>query len=139
MNLLEEFSKEFIKRHDFYSEDLDNLFNKWPKTSFKNIPEAWIIPIDEMLLKLSNINVFPIYVEQKYGLLFVQYQEYDLKDDTHIHTSEIKENQEFLKIQGEAASKIKSIDEDLYLFLDLDFSDIELEYFKKCNTEIYYN
>lgn len=139
MNLLEDFSKEFRKRHDFYSEDLDVLFNKWDKTSFKDIPEAWILPIDEMLLELSKINIFPISIQQQFGLLFVRYRELKLKEDLNIKYSEISEDKSYLKIQSEAYYKIKSIDEDLYLFMDLDLNDIEIEYNKKYCMQQYYN
>ena len=135
MNLLEEFNKEFIKRHDFYSEDLDLLASKYNKTKLINIPEAWILPIDEMLLGLSNINIFPIYVEQKFGMLFVKYNE--IKENSleyQYNPNDIPYDKLYLKFQDTANIKIKFIDEDLYLFMDIDLYDIDREYMKKYPT-----
>jgi len=139
MNLLEEFNTEFIKRHDFYSEDLDLLCSKWPRTKFKDIPEAWIIPIDEMLLELSMLNIFPISIQQRFGLFFVRYPELILDEDLVVDYNKIPEDKLYLNIQLDANNKIKAIDEDLYLFMDIEFYFIELEYNKKYCNKIYYN
>ena len=139
MNLLEEFNKEFIKRHDFYSEDLDLLASKWPKTQMKNIPEAWILPIDEMLLELSEIKIFPYCVEQKFGIMNVRYYELGREPDTTYYSNQIPDDKQFLKIQAKANGKIKLIDEDLYLFMDIDLYDIDIEYNKIYCNQIIYN
>lgn len=50
MSVLEVFNKEFIKRHDFKSSEIDYFLNTWwDKAAFKNIPEAWLIPLDNMV------------------------------------------------------------------------------------------
>jgi len=48
MNLIS-YKETFDFRHDFDSEDLDTLRERWPSITFHNIPDAWILLIDEML------------------------------------------------------------------------------------------
>lgn len=132
MNLLEEFNTEFIKRHDFYSAELDVLFGKWEsKVKLKNIPEAWIIPIDDMLLELEKINVFPDNIEQDFGQLLVLFKLNMLDSFSD------KQISEFNQIFKETLEKIKSIDEDLYLYFDIDAEDVKFQYFKKFSTPLY--
>lgn len=126
MNLLEEFNKEFIKRHDFYSEDLDVLFSKWQnKTTFTNIPEAWILPIDTMLLELNEKNLFPKRIEQKFGQLFVMFSKDVLNNFTELQQIEHD------KIVNRTIEKIKLIDEDLYLYFDIEAETIYFQYLKE--------
>lgn len=68
LNLIK-LKKEFYKRHDFESKDLEVLYNKFPKVSFKNIPEAWIVLIDKMLNEVGTYYIKS--VEQHYGLLCI--------------------------------------------------------------------
>jgi hypothetical protein len=53
VNLIE-FRKAFERRHDFYSEDLHRLKNKYPEITFFDIPEAWIYKIDEHLSRMKR-------------------------------------------------------------------------------------
>ena len=125
MNLLEEFNSEFIKRHDFYSTDLDILVNKWQnKVKLKNIPEAWIIPIDNMLIELDKINMIPDCIEQDFGQLLTLFN-FDILDT---YTEE--QNNTFNTVYLKTLAQIKSIDEDLYLYFDIDPENIKSEYFK---------
>lgn len=126
MSLLDDFNQEFIKRHDFYSEDLDLLFNKWqPKTLFKNIPEAWILPIDTMLSELNKENFFPKEVEQIFGQLYVNF-------GSIIDTFTTDQEFTYKAIIKHTVEQIKLIDEDLYLYFDIDpesmFLDLKNEH-----------
>jgi len=119
MNFFENFNTEFVRRHDFYSDELNVFFKNWNNIYFKNIPEAWIIVIDSMLTELAEINVKPDYVEQEFGQLLILY-----KLDNFPKTDEDKD------IIRKAMEKIKLIDEDLYLFFDIEPEQLEYLYFK---------
>ena len=54
MITIEEFSKEFNKRHDFEYDDDEFLPNKYSEISFQDIPEAWVCVIDTYLSKLKD-------------------------------------------------------------------------------------
>jgi len=93
---------EFEERHDFNSEDLGLLFERHPSVKFFDIPEAWIIPIDEMLCLVRYANPFN-EVRQVDGLLVVSIKngikEIDLA--------------KYKKIVSAADYKIYNIDSDL--------------------------
>lgn len=108
MSLLDSFNAEFVDRHDFYSDDLNILFGKWQNIKFENIPEAWIILIDNMLLDLSKFNILPKRITQSFGQLLVIWGFLD-------NITEIQEN-----IIKSTSEEIKLIDEDLYLYFDID-------------------
>ncbi len=78
---LEQFSVEFSKRHDFVYDDSDYLPKKYYYVAFKNIPEAWVCPIDHCLEKLEEpVKIFGI--SQYCGLLVIEYEDvsdHDLK------------------------------------------------------------
>lgn len=111
MNLLENFKKEFEKRHDFISHDLDLLYKKHPTVSFLNIPEAWIVPIDEMLFKLNYKKISHITISQHYGQFIVS---------TPVAEFKLK----YIKIIDETRRIIESIDRDLYENLNTKSEDI---------------
>lgn len=122
MSLLEQFKEEFIKRHDFYSDELNVLFSKWQgKTTFRDIPEAWIIPIDTMLCELNEQNFFPIEVEQIFGQLYVNFGS---KAEGFTDDQEVV----YKLIINKTVKQIKLIDEDLYLYLDIDPDSIFLDF-----------
>ena len=66
---ISQFSKEFNFRHDFDVDDIDILKKKYPEVKFLNIPEAWIIQVDNMMQCLKSYNV--VCVQQQYGFLSV--------------------------------------------------------------------
>ena len=65
-------AKEFYYRHDFGSEDVGVLRDKYPHTQFHNIPEAWIVVIDDMMMELVQFS-YPTWVQQHFGFLSVQF------------------------------------------------------------------
>ena len=99
---LTELSKEFQKRHDFNSEELDVLNNNFPNVQFKNIPEAWIVLLDKMLRETGTDHVKS--VEQHCGLLCV---------------SETKPRELDLSIVDKYEKRLYKIDEDLHDRLSL--------------------
>ena len=66
---ISDFSKEFNYRHNFNAEDIGILQQKYPNIKFVNIPEAWIICVDNMLQCLKEYNIRCI--QQYYGFLSV--------------------------------------------------------------------
>ena len=60
MSKLFEFKKEFDKRHDFESSDLNYLYKKYSNIVFSNIPYAWVINIDDMLCELPHTSIAEI-------------------------------------------------------------------------------
>jgi hypothetical protein len=52
--IIGQFSIEFTKRHDFAYEDINYLPNKYYHIAFKDIPEAWVCPIDLCLEKMEE-------------------------------------------------------------------------------------
>lgn len=68
------FEKEFILRHDFEYDDSIVLKNKYKTICFSNIPESWVIPIDNFLSNIDNIYVNK--VSQVYGMLVVDFYHY---------------------------------------------------------------
>jgi hypothetical protein len=68
MNLIA-YKKEFDYRHDWDLDEENILKSKWPTIKFKNIPQAWIIPIDKTL---STNNILDIKeIRQNYGHVIV--------------------------------------------------------------------
>jgi hypothetical protein len=66
-------AKEFYYRHDFGSDDVGILRGKFPNTQFHNIPEAWIVVIDDMMNELVQFSQ-PTWVQQHFGFLSVQFK-----------------------------------------------------------------
>lgn len=67
------FVKEFEKRHDFQTSEVTVLESHFPNTKFRNIPEAWIWCIDQMLERIYKIDSKAITsVYQLFGLLCVE-------------------------------------------------------------------
>jgi len=67
---INQLKEEFNFRHDFVSDDLDLLETKYPKVKFHNIPEAWIIVIDDFLKRNS---FFVKSITQYFGLCCISY------------------------------------------------------------------
>lgn len=96
---LKKIAKEFNKRHDFNSDDLKVLQNNFPNIKFKNIPEAWIVLIDSMLLELKKYNYIVNNVSQYFGHLIIKSSNTDIK---------------FKKIVAKYEKNLYSIDIDLH-------------------------
>ena len=97
MSKLLTFKKEFDLRHEFQSEDLTTLKERWPNVKFVNIPEAWILILDTMLCKLRYHNPVRV-IRQDYGQLVV------------LHDP-LRQRQQ--KIISDAEEAIYAIDEDI--------------------------
>lgn len=97
MSKLLDMSQIFHERHNFDDEDLQLLKERWPTVEFENIPNAWIIPIDEMLFRLRYNNPI-IKITQYYG-------------QPVIYHSELNDKQR--RIIKRAEQDLKQIDEDL--------------------------
>jgi len=69
MNLIS-YKETFDFRHDFDSEDLDTLRERWPSITFHNIPDAWILLIDEMLCAM-RYSLRIAEIRQEFGQLIV--------------------------------------------------------------------
>ena len=99
MTATETFAREFSNRHSFGGEDVGVLKDKFPNISFHNIPDAWVLGIDEFLSRV-NIEVitsirqacgfFHVSVlEGKTGDIFwdqverIERKLYDLDKDLH--------------------------------------------------------
>lgn len=73
-NTVYQFYNQFLLRHDFISDDLTILNDKYSYVKFYNIPEAWIITIDEMVEDILMVGQNPsIKVSQKMGFLDVEF------------------------------------------------------------------
>lgn len=71
----EQFAKEFRKRHSFGGEDVGVLKSKFPHISFHNIPDAWVLGVDEFLTRVDPKAVAAI--RQACGFFYVSV--FDLK------------------------------------------------------------
>lgn len=98
MITVEQFNTEFINRHNFTYEDIDFLPKKYYYIAFKDIPEAWVCPIDLALEKLQDpMKVMKIF----------QYSGFLIIDCDNI----LNEDR---KILNELDQTIRLIDYDLY-------------------------
>lgn len=88
---LKELSDIFNSRHDFNSSELNTLYSKFDQIKFENIPEAWIILIDELLSKVGD-NI--ICVSQKFSYLCINIKNGldDNKKDLTLNTVKYFEN-----------------------------------------------
>ena len=67
--------KEFENRHDFDSDALSLLRRRFMNTFFGAIPEAWVIPLDEMLEKVYEKDPFMIRsIDQHFGFLGITFR-----------------------------------------------------------------
>jgi GMP synthase PP-ATPase subunit len=120
MSLLDTFNEEFVKRHDFEDSDIDVFINRWKnKAIFKNIPLAWIVPLDTMMFELNKRNYVVKSINQEYGQLIVTVP----ADHNALKA---------FKIIDVARDKVKDIDKDLYLLFDI---DIGKEYSNKRHND----
>lgn len=101
MSILEIFTREFNKRHDFEDSDIDLLKERHPNIKFHAIPVAWVIVIDQVLSRLRYKKEKIRSVSQEYGQLIFQF---DLDTFTP-KTAEIIRHMH---------DQIKQIDKDLY-------------------------
>lgn len=100
---LQQFSKEFLERHDFEYEDSNFLSHKYQHIKFLDIPEAWVFQIDDALGMLDR----PMSVRsisQVMGLIVFDVQ--DLNDHDKLILKKLEE-------------KIISLDKDLHDLLDV--------------------
>lgn len=74
MVTVEALAKEFYHRHDFESDDVTVLHERYPSVLFHNIPEAWVVIIDDMLNELQHM-ADVTWVKQHFGFLTVQFRE----------------------------------------------------------------
>lgn len=120
MSLLDSFYQQFLARHDFEDSDLDVFLNRWKnKAIFKDIPVAWIIPLDSMMFELNKNDYIVNSVCQEFGQLIVLAP---LNTD-FIHAD---------KIIQIAVKKVEAIDKDLYSLFDI---NIRKEYFNKRHND----
>lgn len=96
--------KIFKYRHDFISEDLNLLKQKYNNISFNNIPEAWIIILDDFL-QIHADKV--IEVSQHFGFLSIIYCQH-----TYLETNLL---QDILKDQRRTEKRLEKIDLDLFI------------------------
>lgn len=62
----------FLNRHDFEDSDLNLLQSKYPDVLFSNIPQAWILPIDNMLEDIYSVDPeIKLSVKQMFGFLII--------------------------------------------------------------------
>lgn len=116
MSILDSFYEQFVSRHDFKDSDIDVFINRWKnKAMFKNIPLAWILPLDTMMFELNKNNYIVKSVIQEYGQLVV-----NVPFDHNAFKARL-----IIEI---AQNKIRKIDEDLYSLFDI---DIRKEFFNK--------
>ena len=121
MSILNSFYQQFIERHDFEDSDINVFLNRWKnKASFKEIPLAWVLPLDTMMFELNKRNYVVKSVHQEYGQLIVT-----VPADYNVIKA--------FKIIDKAKSYIKKIDEDLYSLFEI---DIEKEYMTKRHNDL---
>jgi hypothetical protein len=93
-----QFGSEFNQRHDFEYEDKDFLPKKYSHISFREIPEAWVCPIDHCLDLMEESNKIS-EVSQYSGLLVV-------------HCTDVSEHDQHLL--DELEKTLRLIDLDLH-------------------------
>ena len=71
---METYKETFDVRHEFESEDLEILRERWPGIRFVNIPDAWIFIIDEML-GVMRYDLRIKEIRQEYGQFIVVHDE----------------------------------------------------------------
>ena len=122
MSVLDAFYQKFLERHDFDDSDINVFIDRWKnKADFKNIPTAWIIPLDTMMFELNKRNYVVKSVHQEYGQLIVT-----VPADSNASKA--------FKLIDKARDKIKKIDEDLYSLFDIDIGKAYMD--KRYNDRI---
>jgi hypothetical protein len=97
-----EFAKLFTQRHTFDEEDQKTLRERWHDVNIFDIPDAWLLIVDEMLSQICKIDYRAIAsVGQRCGFLFVSFRDG-------------RERESFLKVVGDAERKLYRIDIDLH-------------------------
>jgi hypothetical protein len=74
MIAIEDLAREFYYRHEFGSEEISVLHNNHPGIMFHNIPEAWLVVIDQMLDELRSFAQVT-WVQQHFGFLTVLFKD----------------------------------------------------------------
>jgi hypothetical protein len=95
---LNNFKINFDNRHNFNDSDLNILKERFPKIKLKNIPTAWIIPIDEFLSKF-RYNQLITEINQFFGFPIISFNK--------------KLNVKEQKIVDKFQETIKNIDKDI--------------------------
>lgn len=117
MSILDSFYEKFILRHDFEDSDIELFLHRWKnKCIIKNIPLAWVIPLDTMMFELNKKGYIVSSISQDYGQLIVSVPANEYAPSA-------------FKIIEVAKRKIESIDKDLYSLFDIDI--IRKEYFNQ--------
>lgn len=78
--------QEFKQRHSFNSEDLQVLKKNFPKIVFEDIPDAWIVLLDELLFAIDYKKISRI--TQMFGLLIVCNDKLSEQDQIKISKTE---------------------------------------------------
>lgn len=110
MSKLDTFKKEFDYRHDFEDSDMQLLCERHSDIQFSNIPAAWILPVDEMLCKFKYNEVAKA-VRQEYGQLVVVLKSRPADQGRY---------SKYRSIVDECEQKLKSIDMDLHICMEID-------------------
>ena len=70
-----QFYYKFLDRHDFVDEDIKVLAKNFPNVLFHHIPQAWIIPIDEMLRDIFEFDKLPFFGSVIVKRIFTYYDD----------------------------------------------------------------
>lgn len=93
--------QEFDSRHDFDDDDLETLSNKYPNTTFKQIPSAWILEIDKLLRKVYSENPTAISsIKQECGSLNISFRK--------------NMGRKYSGLVEKTLSRLQSLDKDLH-------------------------
>lgn len=101
--------KEFNLRHNFDSEDIDILKERHPSVRFIDIPEAWIITIDEMLSSMRYAT--PVKEVRQFQGLLITILKNGLKS---------KNIEKYRIVINKKEQELYSIDMDLHIDNEID-------------------
>ncbi len=99
----EQFAADFRERHSFSGEDVGILKNKFQHISFHNIPDAWVLGIDEFLSRINPKLITTL--RQACGFFYISVSDLDLGDDFWDQVERIER-------------KLYALDRDLHEALD---------------------
>jgi hypothetical protein len=103
--VLETFAREFKARHSFDGDDVTVLRENFPEVTFTDIPDAWVLGLDELLSRIPPAEV--LNISQRNGFLFVSIRDGEWAN-SDILWDEIEK----------AESKIYDLDSDLHKLLE---------------------
>lgn len=109
MESLKQFYSDFLNKHTFNSGDLELLYERFSYVEFENIPEDWVVPIDEMLCKFrytqhTQYKNIVKKVSQDFGQLIVWFHSF-VKPETLPKR---------LEVVNATREKIYKIDKDVW-------------------------